>query len=113
MGDNRTKRWRLLRYNFPREIGPAEIGMGHNGGPPLDEHVPEWGPGGVGQYFVWKTAAEKAFKLPPDTAIRRARKAEELGLTFREYQLEILERGIYLQASDAERIAVIVARRRP
>ena len=111
MGDNRTKRWRLLRYNFPREITPAEIRIGHNGGPPLDEHVPEWGSGGVGQYFVWKAVAEKAFKLPPDTAIRRARKAEELGLTFREYQLEILERGIYLQASDAERIAVIVARR--
>ncbi len=30
---------------------------GHNGGPPLDEqHVPEWGEGGIGNYFYWKAA---------------------------------------------------------
>lgn len=111
MGNNPTRRWRLLRYNFPREITAAEIRMGHNGGPPLDEHVPEWGTGGVKQYFLWKAASEQGFKLPPDTAIRCAKKAAELGLTFREYQLEILERGIYLQASDTHRIAAIIAQR--
>jgi hypothetical protein len=113
MGDLRFHRSRFLRMNFPRvrEIAPAEIRMGHNGGPPLDEHVPEWGVGGIGNYFGWKSAAESAFKLPPETAIRRARKAEALGLTFREYQLEILERGSYLQEGDRERIAQIIARR--
>jgi hypothetical protein len=113
MGDIRFHRSRFLRMNFPRtrEITPAEIRMGHNGGPPLDEHVPEWGTGGVRNYFVWKAAAEKAFRLPPETAIRRARKAEALGLTFREYQLEILERGVYLQEADQARIAAIVAKR--
>ena len=46
-----------------------------------------------------------------ETAIRRAKKAESLGLTFREYQLEILERGRFLQAEDSVRIAEIIARR--
>jgi hypothetical protein len=113
MGDLRFHRSRFLRMNFPRtqEITAAEIRMGHNGGPPLDEHIPEWGTGGIGNYFAWKAKSEAAFKLPPDTAIRRARKAEALGLTFREYQLEILERGLYLQEGDAGRIAEIIARR--
>jgi hypothetical protein len=85
--------------------------MGHNGGPPLD-HVPEWGVGGIGTYFAWRAASEAAFKkVPAETAIRRARKAESLGLTYREYQLEILERGRFLQAEDVERIAQIKALR--
>ena len=45
-------------------VGSPEIkplpGMGHNGGPPLD-HVPEWGTGGIGNYFIWKAASDKAF----------------------------------------------------
>ena len=34
-----------------------------------------------------------------------------IGLTYEEYVLEILERGRYLNAGDAERIAEIVAKR--
>ena len=49
--------------------------------------------------------------MPAETAIRRAKKAEAIGLTYREYQLEILERGRYLQKEDVERIAEIIARR--
>ena len=94
------------------EIKPLP-GMGHNGGPPLD-HVPEWGTGGIGNYFSWKAASDKAFNdVSYDTAIRRARKAEQLGLTYREYTLEILERGRYLQVEDKEMIAAIIARRKP
>ena len=116
MGDlrfNRPPRRRLAPPR-PAEITAADIpGMGHNGGPPLDEHVPEWGVGGIGTYFAWRAASEAAFRsLPVETAIRRARKAESLGLTFREYQLEILERGRFLQAEDVERIAQIIARRK-
>ena len=116
MGDlrfNRPPRRRLAPPR-PAEITAADIpGMGHNGGPPLDEHLPEWGVGGIGTYFAWRAASEAAFRsLPVETAIRRARKAESLGLTFREYQLEILERGRFLQAEDAERIAQIIARRK-
>lgn len=88
-------------------------GIGHNGGPPLeDPHVPEWGTDGIGNYFEWKASLAAAFNdVPYDTAIRRARKAEQLGLTYNEYTLEILERGRHLQIEDAERIAAIKARR--
>ena len=107
MGDLRINRRRPLpQLDFGQ--GP---GIGHNGGPPLD-HVPEWGVGGIGNYFTWRAASEAAFRsVPVETAIRRARKAEALGLTYREYQLEILERGRYLQAEDAVRIAEIKAKR--
>lgn len=115
MGDLRINRPRFLRSRVarPPELTVDDIvpGLGHNGGPPLD-HVPEWGVGGIGNYFVWRTASEAAFKkVPVETAIRRARKAESLGLTYREYQLEILERGRFLQAEDIARIAEIIAAR--
>lgn len=117
MGDlriNRAPRHPRVRFTRPPEIAAGEIpGIGHNGGPPLD-HVPEWGVGGPGNYFIWKAKSEAAFKsVPFETAVRRAGKAEALGLTYREYTLEILERGRYLQASDADRIAEIIAARKP
>lgn len=87
--------------------------MGHNGGPPLADDARPWGPGSIGNYFEWKAAAEQAFKkVPAAIAVRRARLAEAVGLTYLEYQLEILERGRYLQPSDIERILEI-KRRRP
>jgi hypothetical protein len=43
--------------------------------------------------------------------LRRLEKAERLGLTYREYTLEILERGRYLQVEDVDRIAKIKAAR--
>ena len=114
MGDLRINRPRCGRImpQRPPELSAADIpGIGHNGGPPLDP-VPEWGTGGIGNYFVWRAKSEAAFKsIPVETAIRRAKKAESLGLTFREYQLEILERGRFLQAEDTVRIAQIIARR--
>jgi hypothetical protein len=112
MGDLRINRPTRIRTRRPAEISAADIpGMGHNGGPPLD-HIPEWGVG-IGNYFLWRAASEAAFKkVPVETAIRRATKAQALGLTYREYQLEILERGIYLQATDRARIAAIIARRK-
>lgn len=86
--------------------------LGHNQGPPLEDSPRPWGPGGIGNYFEWRAAKEAAFrKLPAPIAIRRARLAEALGLTFFEYQLEILERGRYLSAADAERILEIKLRR--
>ena len=114
MGDLRINRPRFVRLKSqrPAEISAADIpGLGHNGGPPLD-HVPEWGTGGIGNYFLWRAASEAAFKkVPVETAIRRAKKAESLGLSYREYQLEILERGCYLQVEDTARIAEIIAKR--
>jgi hypothetical protein len=87
---------------------------GHNGGPPLDEaHTPEWGDGGIGNYFYWKAAHRAAWRNTlPGIVSFRVQKAERLGLTYEEYTLEILERGRHLQVEDVERIAEIKQARR-
>ena len=89
----------------PASSAPA----GHNGGPPLDqEHTPEWGNDGIGNYFYWKAAHRTAWKNPsPGIVAFRIKKAERLGLTYEEYTLEILERGRHLQIENVERIAEI------
>jgi hypothetical protein len=87
---------------------PDSASPGHNGGPPLDEHRPEWGDGGIGNYFYWKAAHRAAWHNPsPGIVAFRIQKAERLGLTYEEYTLEILERGRHLQIEDVERIAQI------
>jgi hypothetical protein len=95
----------LMHMSFPRT---------HNNGPPLDdEHVPEWGPGGIKTYFYWKKAHKAAWKDISWDAMRfRLGKAEALGLTYEEYTSELLDRGRYLQASDVDRIARIKAMRK-
>jgi hypothetical protein len=87
---------------------------GHNNGPPLDDSPRPWGEGGIGTYFAWSAAHDAVWKnVPYDIAKMRARRAEALGLTYREYTLEILERGRYLSATtDADRILEI-KRKRP
>lgn len=100
-----------------RRRKPKGGAIGHNGGPPLDEpqdeHVPRWGRGGFKTFFAWERAHKRAWKsLPPAVAMRRDDKAEALGLTFEEYQHEILERGHFLQAEDVEAIARVKARRK-
>ena len=85
-----------------------------NGGPPLDDddtYTPPWGRNGIGRYFEWRDAKKRAFDAPFDIAKLRAQRAALIGLTYDEYVLEILERGRYLNASDTERIAQIVAKR--
>jgi hypothetical protein len=91
----------------------ADNPRGHNGGPPLDEeHRPEWGDGGIGNYFYWKAAHRAVWhNTLPAIASFRVQKAERLGLTYEEYTLEILERGRHLQIEDVERIAQIKAAR--
>lgn len=90
----------------------------HNGGPSLDDdekrHTPPWGKGPVGTYYYWLAAHKAAWgKLSRDVMLRRLERAESIGLTYREYTLEILERGRYLSLPvDAERIAEIKAARR-
>ncbi len=94
---------------------PKRIGIGHNGGPPLKEkpHVPPWGRGVIGTFFFWRKAHRAAWR-PSSTEVllSRQQKAEALGLTYEEYTLEILERGVYLQAEDVAIIAAIKARRK-
>ncbi|WP_291295919.1 hypothetical protein [Elioraea sp.] len=67
--------------------------LGHNGGPPLEEPDPNasW------RLWCWTRAHRKAWKTPPrEIALRRLARAEELGMTYRDYQREIMERGRYL-----------------
>ena len=103
-----------IRSSPTEPASPANSSAaGHNGGPPLDEeHTPEWGNGGIGNYFYWKAAHRAAWKNPsPGIVAFRIRKAERLGLTYEEYTLEILERGRHLQIEDVERITQIKQRR--
>ena len=68
------------------------IGIGHNGGPPLDDtsHL-------TFNAWAWRRAHKKAWKTPPpEIALRRLARAEELGMSYKDYTLEILERGKYL-----------------
>ncbi len=91
---------------------PADPPRLSNNGPPLDDDPRPWGANGIGTYFEWAAAQKAAFDVPYDIALMRARRAEKLGLTYDEYSLEILERGRFLNAEDADRIAAI-KRRRP
>ena len=76
---------------------PDSLLIGHNGGPPLEPEPPE-DPGAVSwRLWCWRRAHKRAWKTPPrEIALRRLARAEELGMTYREYTLEILERGVYL-----------------
>lgn len=67
---------------------------GDNGGPPLEEEDPgdaSW------KGWIWRKKRKAAWKTPPpEIALRRLARAEELGMTYKEYTLEIMERGKYL-----------------
>jgi hypothetical protein len=66
--------------------------IGHNGGPPLEEDDPDasW------RLWCWRRARKRAWSAPREIALRRLARAQELGMTYRQYTLEILERGRYL-----------------
>lgn len=66
--------------------------IGHNGGPPLD--APE--PGASWREWCWRRARKKAWSVPREVALSRLARAEELGMSYRDYALEIMERGRYL-----------------
>ena len=69
--------------------GPALAKIGHNEGPPLVES--QW------HLAAWRMAHKKAWDSPPVEVVRRRlKRAQALGMTYREYTLEILERGRYL-----------------
>lgn len=97
--------WRAIQRE-QREIDLRRTGLviplsewlGHNNGPDILESplFKEW---------RWRKAQEAAF-APPDveTGVRWARKAEALGLSYREYRLELLERGRHPTEEDASRI---------
>jgi len=75
-------------------LPPAPAPLGHNRGPPLEVArlpVGDW------NYYCWKRALRAAWKTPPrEIALRRLRRAEELGMTYREYTAIILDTGRFL-----------------
>jgi hypothetical protein len=82
-------------------IRPPEwplFGIGHNGGPPLDDEPP-------GKLlFVrhcWKKAHQEVWRSPSrDITLFRVRRAEAAGLSYHEYMLRLLDTGRYPQAGD-------------
>jgi hypothetical protein len=93
--------WRERRENDLKEMGvviPLSDWLGHNNGPDILESqlFTEWN---------WRKAKQAAF-APPDaeTGARWARKAADLGLTYVEYRLELLERGRHPTDEEARRI---------
>ena len=66
--------------------------MGHNGGPSLE--APD--PGESWRLWCWTRARKRAWAVPREVALSRLRRAEELGMSYRAYSLEIMERGRYL-----------------
>jgi hypothetical protein len=100
-----ASQWRATqrehRENDLRQMGvviPLSDWLGHNNGPPILEST----------LFLerqWRAAQIAAFD-PPDavTGARWAQKAEKLGLSYREYRLEMLERGRHPTDEDASRI---------
>jgi hypothetical protein len=93
--------WRDRRESDLREMGiviPLSDWIGHNNGPDIL----------VETLFIerqWRKAQEAAFAPPDlDTGRRWAEKAAALGLSYREYRLELLERGRHPTEEDASRI---------
>ena len=67
--------------------------LGHNGGPPLAEEPPTRG----FVHYCWKWAHRAAWRNPGrEIMLRRLKRAEELGMSYREYTAIILDRGVYL-----------------
>jgi len=90
----------------------SSVGLGHNGGPELEEPPFAWGEAPIDVYFAWKRAHEAVWKdVSYNTLLRRVRAAEALGLTYEEYVLELLFNGRHLQREDQDRIAAIKAAR--
>lgn len=64
-------------------------GIGHNQGPSLAQS--QW------HLAAWRLACRKAWQNPPVEVVRRRlKRAQALGMSYREYTLEMLERGRYL-----------------
>ncbi len=83
---HRRHRYRPPPSPLPEPPPPR---IGHNGGPPLDPEESYRG-------YLWRRASKRAWKAPREIALRRLARAEELGMTYRDYTLEILERGRHL-----------------
>lgn len=70
---------------------PGLPGMGHNGGPPLDMSGAGW---------LWRRAVAKAWASPPrEVALQRLRRAERLGLSYRDFTAALMDTGSSLSVA--------------
>ncbi len=89
-GQRSTSGYREPELQALRGPQPSPPAIGHNNGPPLNPST-GW------LKVCWEKAQKDAWKSPPIEVVRmRCKRAKELGMTYREYTLEILERGRYL-----------------
>ncbi|MCA0248079.1 MAG: hypothetical protein LCH93_15810 [Proteobacteria bacterium] len=66
-------------------------GIGHNNGPTFDMSWEAW---------VWRRAAAKAWKTPkPEVAMMRLKRAERLGITYKELASVIMDSGAHMSAA--------------
>jgi len=71
-----------MPFVAPKSALPS---IGHNGGPPLDLSF---------SAHAWRKAHRKAWKTPPrDVALARLRRAESVGLSYRDYASVLMDRG--------------------
>lgn len=64
--------------------------IGHNGGPPLELTFAS---------YAWRKAHAKAWKTPPrEIALARLKRAERVGLCYRDFQSVLMDRGVNLSA---------------
>lgn len=92
MSDIRNWRRAAGEPHWPR------AGMGHNGGPPLDEEPP-------GKLLLvrhhWRRAHKAARTVASMDILRfRVRRAEAAGVSYEEYVSELLDTGRHLQRGD-------------
>ena len=82
---------RLATRHANVEVLLRRPGIGHNNGPTFDM---SWGA------WVWRRAAAKAWKSPsPEVAKMRVRRAERLGITYKELTAALMNTGANLGAA--------------
>lgn len=82
---------RLAARHANIEVLLRRPGIGHNNGPTFDMSWEAW---------VWRRAAAKAWKTPkPEVAMMRLKRAERLGITYRELTSVIMDSGAHLSAA--------------
>jgi hypothetical protein len=82
---------RLATRHANVEVLLRRPGIGHNNGPTFDM---SWGA------WVWRRAAAKAWKTPsPEVAKMRVRRAERLGITYKELTAALMNTGANLGAA--------------
>lgn len=82
---------RLANRHANVEVLLRRPGIGHNNGPTFDM---SWGA------WVWRRAAAKAWKTPsPEVAKMRVRRAERLGITYKELSASLMNTGANLGAA--------------